>query len=304
MALALPSAPQLTPARLQFQRCSLRQRDATAYDLTTLRGSPYIRLRLGGRRGLFLLDTGANISGVDQAWLGASELHRRAAGFVATQGTTGGYLASAARLSTRLELGNGFFDAPRFLLQDFSRFAQPQAGAQAGLIGTDLLNAYRLVLDYPRRRAALRLRHERRALPGHRATTLRYERSLPTVTLRLDGLDFPCTIDTGSNNRRRAPSLDVNRALVERLASAGVELHERGRIAMAGITGCEHRRVLGLVELELAGRRFPGAELIVHERGPLDGPEPCALMGAGLLERLGRVVIDPFERLIWIARGA
>src|SRR5690349_6057964 len=119
---------------------------APSVALTLWNGSPYLDLTIGGARGRFLLDTGANTSGVDRAWLEAARLTSASMGGATVGGTTGAVAAGRAVLP-RFDLGHGFFDQPVFVVEDLSSFAKPGGEPQAGILGTDFLASYAVTLD-------------------------------------------------------------------------------------------------------------------------------------------------------------
>ena len=251
---------------------------------------------------MFLLDTGANTSGIDGGWLKAEGIEVREGEATRVGGTTGPVQARRVILS-RFDLGRGFFRDASLLRQDFSRFQAP-GGRQAGLIGTDFLNRYRLTFDYGAERVRLELRHERGELPpGLVATTLRFPNRLPTVNVRVAGLDFPCRLDSGACYLRDDPLLDVNQAALEALKAAQIPLESAGSLQVRGVGGAETLplwRVRG--GFALGPVELPEVTLVVHRRGTLAGKEPLALASGTLLARFELLVLDPFDGLLWLKR--
>lgn len=277
------------------------------YALVLKDGAPYMELEVGGARGLFLVDTGANTSGVDRGWLERSGARWRQGKGTTIAGTTGALSVDTCVLD-RLDLGRGFFRDAVLTLQRYDGFAPPAPGRpQAGLLGTDLLARYQVWFDWPNARLELRLPGERQPPPpGHEAVACAWPINLPTVGVRLGGLGLPCRLDTGATYLTATPRLDVNQAAVDALRARGVTLVAAGSITVRGVAGPERREVLrgegpeGLV-LELGPARIEGVELVVHGSGTLAGRGyPLALAGATLLSRLHRLVFDPFDQLLWV----
>lgn len=275
------------------------------YELVVRRGAPYIELAVGGARGLFLVDTGANSSNVDRAWLaGSGAVWREGKG--TTVGGTTGAVARDTCVVDRIDLGTAFFRDVGFTLSEPRRAAPGTTRPQVGLLGTDLLNRYQASFDWVHSRLELRLRRERRAIPsGHEAVACAYPIGLPTVGVRIGGLGLPCRLDTGATYLDQTPRLDVNLATVESLRARGVKLVPVGSITVRGISGTERLEVLagegpdGLV-LDLGPAKIERVQLVVHGRGTLAVDYPLALASATLLARLNRLVFDPFDHLLWV----
>lgn len=267
-------------------------------------GAPYVELELGGARGLFLLDFGANTSGVDAAWLTSAAVPHRSAPGITVGGTTGP-ISVGRVVVDQLALASGSFRDVVLAAQDFSHFRSPAEGPQVGLLGTDLLNAYQLDLDYRAGVARLALEHERQDPPADmRAARVTYDRGLPTATIRLGGLELPCRLDSGAAWSDPRPILDVNRSAVLALRRAGVALEPAGEVYVTGVGGARRLELLrgrgpGLT-LGIGPAHIHEVVLAVHDVGTLAGDRPLTLAGSGVLARLGRLVLDPFDELLWL----
>lgn len=292
--------------------------DSTTYPLVLLRGCPYAELELGGARGMFLVDTGANASGIDREWLKATGLPYRPGRSSVVGGTTGDVRLEKA-VFERFALGSTTFVDATFGLNDLAHFEAPAPGRpQVGLLGTDFLHQFRLGLDLERGRMTLELRRERRPLeevPGATWEPLACSFPLdhPTLDARLvapvttDGataaMHLPCRLDTGAKYLDDEPRLDVNQAAVDALRARGVKLVKAGELHMRGISGQETLGVLsapGLC-LELGPVTLRGVRLVVHGRGTLAAvAHPIALASANILVALRRIVIDPFDDVVWV----
>jgi hypothetical protein len=275
------------------------------YELVLRRGAPYIELALGGARGLFLVDTGANTSNVDRGWLEQSGAAWRQGRATTVGGTTGAIRRDTCVID-RLDLGTAFFRDVGLTLTGPRAPAPGATRPQVGLLGTDLLNRYQASFDWVHSRLELRLRGERRPVPpGHEPVACAYPIGLPTVGTRLSGLGLPCRLDTGATYLDQTPRLDVNVATVDALRARGVKLVPAGSITVRGISGVERLEVLagegpdGLV-LDLGPARIERVLLVVHGRGTLAVDYPLALASATLLARLNRLVFDPFDHLLWV----
>lgn len=276
--------------------------DSRVRPLLLLDGAPYVELELGGARGWFLLDTGANASGVDQGWLERSGARWAPGGKGRVGGTTGSVAVEKA-VFERFGLGTGSFAPATWIVHDYSGFRAPPGTAQAGLLGTDFLRSYQLTIDYEARQARFLRQDERAPAREDQAPlALSWINGHPTVSARLGRLDLPCRLDSGASYLSRGPFLDVNRAAVAALRAAGAALEPAGHLTVRGISGPERRELLRAGTLELGPLRLEGLTLVVHERGALAVDGPLALASASVLARARVLVLDPFDHLVWVGR--
>jgi hypothetical protein len=278
------------------------------YPLSFLDSSPYIDLSFTGvsAPATFLFDTGANVSGIDGVWLSTSGVSWHSGLSTSAGGTTGNLYVSTAILD-RLDLGNGFFANPSFLIEDFTHFISPAGKTQVGLLGTDFISCYAVTLDYANQQVTLALPSERGAPPAFgTAVPVTYPFRLPTVPVTLGSVSVSCRLDTGDSYADSRPLLDVNQRTVDALGASGVTFHSAGWITVAGVSGQENLSLLeadlGLA-LGLGGASIPGIVLVVHDQGTLaQEPSAVALAGSSLLARFGSLTLDPFDKKLWIGK--
>jgi hypothetical protein len=130
---------------LGFSAVPLRRTRGTGHHL--------VEATLNGRRGLFVLDTGANMSVLDSE-------HVAAFGLAGAASSPGGALGIGNRLNARqvsiqsLRLGPIRVRQRRMVITDLGQLTEalsPLAGGQVhGLIGQDVLNEHRAVIDVSR----------------------------------------------------------------------------------------------------------------------------------------------------------
>jgi hypothetical protein len=297
-------------------------------------GMPYTPVRVQGRTGFFVVDLGADGSAISPGT------------FLGGAGGGAGPLpqpGSADRFA-----GVDFFGpwAPlRLSVQDHSGIRGPLP--QAGLIGTDLLSAHVITLDYANgllrrataegfcsdgelRRAGF-LPLSSRDYYGSSGAALRCPAAprrggcpnIPTIPLRIGSVGAVAQVDTGYADGLRPPSMNINRALLQRLVRAGMPLiREPG--ADLNLSSCvrgEVERVLAYrlaagraVELVgsdgVAVRRLPGVTLFLKDSpasiqscgGIGTWSEPAAQLGASFVND-GSLVVDPFSQRLWFRGG-
>ena len=130
---------------LGFTAVPLRRTRATGHHL--------VEARLNGREGLFVLDTGANLSVIDDDHAARFGLSER--GSVRGGGAAIGGAIDARQVGIEsLELGGIPVRQRRIVVADLGHLADalaPLAGAPVhGLIGQDVLNEHRAVIDMAR----------------------------------------------------------------------------------------------------------------------------------------------------------
>ena len=294
-------------------------------------GMPYTPVRVQGRTGFFVVDLGANGSAISPGtFLGG------AAGPFPLPGSSDRFA------------GVDFFGpwAPlRLSVQDHSGIRGPLP--QAGLIGTDLLNAHVITLDYANgllRRAPAEsfcsdgeLRRagfqplSSRDYYGTSGSALRCPAAprrggcpnIPTIPVRIGSVGAVAQVDTGYADGLRPPSMNINRALLQRLKRAGIPLiREPGAdLTLSSCVRGEVERVLAYRlapghGVELVGsdgsavRRIPGVTLFLKDSpdgiqacgGIGTWSEPAAQLGASFVND-GTLVVDPFSQRLWFRGG-
>jgi hypothetical protein len=331
-------------------------------------GMPYTPVRVQGRTGFFVVDLGADGSAISPGTFLGGAAGKAAVGAVSGGGNSaagaGGAAGGAGDAAAPVPLpgssdrfaGVDFFGpwAPlRLSVQDHSGIRGPLP--QAGLIGTDLLNGHVITLDYANgllrrataegfcsdgelRRAGF-LPLSSRDYYGTNTAALRCPAAprrggcpnIPTIPLRIGSVGAMAQVDTGYADGLRPPSMNINRALLQRLEQAGVPLiREPG--ADLSLSSC----VRGAVERVLAYRLSAGSAVeLVGSDGGNDGgndggavrrlagvtlflkdspdaiqacggigtwSEPAAQLGASFVND-GTLVVDPFSQRLWFRGG-
>lgn len=210
-------------------------------------GMPYTPVRVQGRTGFFVVDLGSDGSNITPAH------------FLGGVGSTP--LATLIQGSRVAVAGVDFFgpwQSVLFHVQD-SPFKEPLR--QAGLIGTDLLHAHVITLDYGGgllhravpaafcrdevlRRAGFRPLSSRDYY-GFNPAELRCPAAprrpcpnIPTIPVRVGTASAVAQVDTGYDDSRR-PGVNINRAWLNQLQAAGVPLRRDppGDISLSTCTG-------------------------------------------------------------------
>jgi hypothetical protein len=316
-------------------------------------GMPYTPVRVQGRTGFFVVDLGADGSAISPGTFlkdgaGNAAVGAGSGGGESAAGAGGAAAPVALPGSSDRFAGVDFFGpwAPlRLSVQDHSGIRGPLP--QAGLIGTDLLNAHVITLDYANgllrrapaegfcsddelRRAGF-LPLSSRDYYGTNIAALRCPAAprrggcpnIPTVPLRIGSVGAVAQVDTGYADGLRPPSMNINRALLQRLEQAGMPLiREPGAdLTLSSCVRGEAERVLAYrlsagSAVELVGsdggavRRLPGVTLFLKDSpaaiqacgGIGTWSEPAAQLGASFVND-GTLVVDPFSQRLWFRGG-
>jgi hypothetical protein len=185
---------------------------------TSVLGTPFANLTLGGNSGSFLIDTGATYSRVDMRRYGLSEGSK-----IFLSGFSLPWVQSGT-----------------FIAADLGSFGVP-LGGQLGTVGTDFLSLYSIEFHYrPSQSFAVLGRQAcdhvtlRRAgfvavgLPNYyEADSSRVKKDMPNVPvigLRIGQVSFPTQVDTGYGDFPRGV-IQVNAALMKILSESGMPMH-------------------------------------------------------------------------------
>jgi hypothetical protein len=130
--------------------------------------------------------------------------------------------------------------------------------------------------------------------------------------LRLGGVATYAQIDTGYDDARLRPAIDINEALYQKLLASGVVLQRDGSVDVATCDGrgsVDVYRSAGLsagieTETGLPIAAIGDVHLIRKPANRCGGigtrSEPAAQLGVSILHRLGDLVIDPRAGLVWV----
>lgn len=289
-------------------------------------GMPYTPVRVQGRTGFFVVDLGADGSAISPTtFLGGQ-------GPTPVEGTSNQFA------------GVDFFGpwAPMTLnVQDHSQIRGPLP--QGGLIGTDLLRQHVVTLNYAngllhrssretfcgdgelRQAGFLPLSSQNyygsmpRELTCPAAPRQGSCPNIPSIPVRIGGVEAVAQVDTGYDDGVHAPSLNINRAWFDQLRRQGVRL-ERVPAADTNLSSCvpqQSEQVLayrlgdgGRVELVgtdgRAVRAVTGVTLFLKTSPPEIArcggigtwSRPAAQLGASFVND-GTLVVDPFSQRLW-----
>ena len=273
---------------------------------TSILGTPFANLELGGNNGSFLIDTGATYSRVDTRRYGLLEGSKV-------------FLSGSSLPSVQ---------SGTFIAADLSSFTAPRGG-QLGTVGTDFLSLRSIEFHYkpPQSFAALGAEacdHAtlRRAgfvaigLPNYYEADLsRLKNGMPNVPvigLRIGQISFPTQLDTGYGDFPQG-IIQVNDALMKILRASGMAMHPV--TSDVATVGCSESNTYerSQIEQEEVSIATPGGIIVGNYTSPLlevktdahcggisTFAEPFAQIGAFWLSRWGRTVIDGLISTVWI----
>lgn len=273
---------------------------------TSVLGTPFANLELGGNNGSFLIDTGATFSRVDKRRYGLLE-------------------GSKIFLS---EFSLPSVQSGTFIAADLGLFAAPQGG-QLGTVGTDFLSLRSIEFHYKPSQSFAALGTEacdraalRQAgfvavgLPNYYEANLsRLKKGMPNVPvigLRLGRISFPTQVDTGYGDFPQGV-IQINTALMKILSASGMPMHSvHADIATVGCSGSStYER--WQIEQEEVSIITPGGSIVASYAPPLlevktdarcsgisTFAQPFAQIGASWLSRWEWTVFDGLSSTVWI----
>lgn len=294
-------------------------------------GMPYTPVRVQGRTGFFVVDLGADGSAISPGT------------FLPGPGAAPQPMAGSGDRFEGVEFF-GPWGPLRLSVQNHGSIRGPIP--QAGLIGTDLLAGHIVTLDYANgllhrsavgrfcSEAALRQAGfsslSSRDYYGTLGAPLRCPAAprgagcpnIPTIPVRIGRSLAVAQIDTGYDDGRFPPSVNINRAWLAELSAAGVH-PQRWPEADLSLSTCagvmEPVRAYRLPQgqaLELVGRngsavrRVEGVTLFLKDTpaparrcgGIGTWQQPAAQLGASIVND-GTLVVDPFKQRVWFRGG-
>ena len=266
--------------------------------------SPYVELTADGATGPFLLDYGATRSSLSADTFPGPD----------------GAARSAAISLPGVERGD-------FHLAHYGLLRQPEKG-QLGVIGANLLSRLTVQLtddaaylgSEPCSREALIARGlvpiaQNGFFSSEPSADMRLP-NVPVVFVRLGEVRVFAQIDTGYEDAVYAHSVDINKAMFERLMASGIKLDRAGDIDIWTCDGRERRPRYTVEDHPLQiedeqGRSIVDVDdfhLIVKPPdacgGIADMTEPAAQLGASFLRAFGTIVFDPKNATVWLGGGA
>ncbi|MGO9422922.1 hypothetical protein [Roseiarcus sp.] len=269
-------------------------------------GTPVATLDVGGRRGAFLIDTGATLSAVDAKSYGlvpGSRVDRKVP------------FCSPARIAFRAE--------------DMGAYRAP-AGKQRGRIGTDLLGSLAVVFSYGESPPSMTVRTDSpnpasltatglvevgwrgRTRPAPRETPA--SNGVPVIALAIGPVMVPAQLDTGFDDVDDPGILQGNAALLTALRDRGVAMRpapSAGTLGCAGVRAYPRWRIeaAGLAVIAADGTRaatYPPPLIEIKDDvgcvGIAASAEPFAQIGASWLGRWRTTILDGSGGEVWIPR--
>lgn len=262
-------------------------------------GSPWGQASVNGQQGFFLVDTGASVTVIDT--LLAEKLGARQLGSQTVVATTGELRLPMVHASEVRFAGRSHHD--RILtVQDLAGFRAPGGRRQSGLIGSDFLLEYNVILDNRDSLIAL----SRSAAPTTRRMrqhAMRLNNGIPEIEVQFsDGVTRWAKFDTGSGYASEDEIyIDVGPDVAEALLGRRL-LSEPDDVAQ--VVSLAGRRELPIYQygpITLLGREFPEIRLVVHDHSEGAFSRPGMILVTGsMLRSFSRIEIDYPRRAIWV----
>lgn len=263
-------------------------------------GSPWSLATVNGTSGMFLVDTGASMTVIDDAVAQRSGLQ-----VIGTQqviATTGEVNMPTVMLDSLRFAG---YNHQRRVAstQNLRTFHGPGGQQQAGLIGSDFLKDYNVIFDMENQR--LRLSHKQApTASGMRPHPIRLYSGIPQIQVML-GDEGPvwAKFDTGSGYAdEHFIYIDVSVDVARRLLGERLDHPPAETARVVSLAGMEELKIYDFDSVRLLGRRFTNVRLVVHEHGLGAFARPDMIIVTGsVLGHFSRVELDFPRRRIWVS---
>ena len=219
----------------------------------------------------FLVDTGANVSVIDQTV--ARRLGVKPGARVNVKGVQ---TTAVGFWPQRISAKAGDIPLPKkFLALDLTQLGRACATTVDGLLGADFFHGRIVQIDFRERVIRLLTAEQGRKLPGE---------SLP-LEIRSCGMRVPVSVNAGKPQWLR---LDTGCAAPLHWVTTAVEPERCGRQLAIGLAALSLPTTR--VSAELASTKFDQVATVIHEREIFAGE--AGLLGAGLLSQFSQITID------------
>lgn len=245
----------------------------------------YVRATVNGNAdGLFLLDTGANMSAIDSSF--AKKVGVRPGAGTKVEGTAGTVEVPTATLE-RYSLGKASSEKFKVTLQDFGGFLKPSGKSVDGILGSDFLKGYTVKLDFGRRK--LQLWGGSAPQPGIKVS-MRMDNGIPLIPALLNGnLKTNLRIDTGAGLfESKDVYLNVPMRVFDQLG-----LRAQKYFTGSG-TGGEVKLPVAQTESLLVGTLKVAKPYVIGQpaQGYFARPDAVGFVGNNFLEKYSPIALD------------
>jgi Aspartyl protease len=269
--------------------------------ITVYNGSPWAEAELNGHKGIFLLDTGASTTVVDQ------ELAQRA-------GITVVHREDALATTGRVSLEKGWAKSiilaehehtDRIVsIQNLGAFRAPGGRRQNGLIGSDFFLGYTVIFDRDSSVVELsstRAPHRSGLKPFH----LEMDSGVPTIQAFFPGSSDPVwvIVDTGSGYaRERTVYFEMGGQQARRILGDILEQPPVETATVVSLASEEEFPIYEIGPVNILGRQLDKVRIVVNESSEgLFAKGDDILVSSSLLRQFSYVEIDYPGRRLWVS---
>ncbi len=263
-------------------------------------GEPWAQASINQVDGIFLVDTGASVTVIDQSVAGKAQL--MALQQEEVRATTGMALLDIG-WAKELQFAGKRHENRLVSVKDLSLFRAPGGRKQAGLIGSDFLSDYTVVFELPEGEISLR---DKRSPIGRKLVpyAMYMRNGIPTVQIEFNDLrDVAWAhLDTGSGySDERYVYLDVSEAVGYRMLGGRLDLPPDDIAPVISVAGEYDLPIYHYGPIKIMGKQFDEVRIVVHRHGEgLFSDENAILISGSVLLHFDRVEIDYPARSIWV----
>jgi predicted aspartyl protease len=269
-------------------------------------GLVFVKMKVNDTSGLlFLMDTGANASAIDNKL--ADKLKLKTTEKDTVEGSAGKIVTEMVKLDN-LEIGKAYVNDLKVTRQDLSGMMTPRGEKLAGILGTDFLQHFTFTLDFVKHDISF-LKVKLRASPQLRVLGLEMDNGIPRIKVKLNGsTDTYLRYDSGASLLPTGKVyINVTEDIFDLMKAADTSLKPHDYMVGSGIGGNVRLPVVTIRSLKDAGGNIDAKdiEMIVQPRqGYFARKDAVGFFSNNLLEKFTNVAIDLSSGIMILGAGS
>jgi hypothetical protein len=246
----------------------------------------------------FLLDTGANVSAIDESLV--EKFGLQSTGDTQIEGTAGVSKARKTKVGS-FSLGSSSVKDLRPTVQNLTGLLDPPGGQTLGILGNDFLKHFVVEINYRAKTMTLRDSGVEEGL----SIPFQMDNGIPRLNGTLNGsISADLRIDTGASLfETEDVYLNIPTRVWKRLAEIDPDLKPSTYFKGSGVGGSVDLAVAQIKSLTLGSLEIRSPFVIVQpEQGYFARPDAAGFVSNNLLEKFSPVTIDYAGRRLYLTR--
>lgn len=269
-------------------------------------GLVFVKMKVNDTSGLlFLMDTGANVSAIDNKL--ADKLKLKATKKDTVEGSAGKIVTETVKLNN-LEIGKAYVNDLKVTRQDLSGMMTPGGEKLAGILGTDFLQHFTFTLDFVKHDISF-LKVKLRTNPQLRVLSLEMDNGIPRIKVSLDGTtDTYLRYDSGASLVPTSKVyINVPEDIFNRMKTADTALKPHEYVMGTGVGGNVRLPVVTIRSLkdDSGNINAKDPEMIVQpKQGYFARRDAVGFFSNNLLEKFTNVAVDLSSGIMILGAGS